>query len=61
MGCDLPQVCDTVFLLSGTVGLVNEALRAEFVFANASLALVADYNPASKLYRVYYHMFHFPF
>lgn len=59
--CDLPQVCDTVFLHCDTVGLVNEALGAEFMFANASLALVADYNPASKLQRVYYHMFHFPF
>lgn len=53
----LPQV----FLRGGTVGLANEALVGGFTVASASLALAADYNLASKLPRVYYHMFHFPF
>lgn len=60
-GCELPQVRDTVFLHHGPVGLANEALGGEFVFARASLTQVADYHQASKLQRVYYHMFHFPF
>ena len=39
--CSLPQVCDTVFLRGGTVGLVNEALGGEFMVASASLTLAA--------------------
>lgn len=57
----LSQVGGTVFLYSSTIGQVNEALGGEFMVAIASLTLVADYNPASKLQRIYYHMFHFPF
>ena len=56
-GSHLPQV----FLRGGTVGLANEDLGGEFKVASASLALAAHYNLASKLPRVYYHMFHFPF